>query len=95
MCYNYLISLCLGGRDALFRSLIVKTSESSVHYELDDIGMISVCPLCPNPLSTSEITSSGFIQGTASVLRTAGGLWLGSQREDQQMQEVRITRKMF
>lgn len=41
-CYNHLISLCLGGRDTLFRSLTVKTSETPVHY--DYFGMIQDLP---------------------------------------------------
>lgn len=51
LCYNHLISLCLGGRDALFRSLIVKTSESLVHCEFVGFGRISGSAHCaPDPL---------------------------------------------
>lgn len=62
-----------GRKSALFRSLIVQTSKSSVHCEFDGIRMTSVGRCVPDPLNTRKITSKGFIQGTAHVLRLREG----------------------
>lgn len=92
LCYNHLISLCHGGRDALFISLIVKTSESSVHYELGGIWMIlgsSNCAL--NPLCTKRINKGGLCSGCSHCVEDYKKVVAGLAETGQE--EGRIMRK--
>ena len=91
-CYNHLISLCLGGRDTLFRSLTVKTSETPVHY--DYFGMIQDLPTMLLIHLDWEDNWEGLCPRHTQPM-CWGRLWLGSRREGRQMPEGRIRRKTF